>query len=305
VFVITALLVAVAVSAAAATERGIVVYPGTIYIAPDAASAKLSDVERGREIVVLEKGNGEWLHVLASVTGERDVTGWMDGKMIITPATPDGDKILYGEAVNSENEASRRGGRRGADKDAMRLYYRMAEYFPQSPLAGESMYRSADVKWQLDRAEAMSRPSWRNTDPDMRPKMDEEMMREVRKKFSHTKWDDMATFHLLENKLCGDWKAESKCPSREAEMYEKYADERPQSPNAAEALYLAAFRRAALIQIYGIEHDAGKAADAKNKAIAIAQKVTSQYAQQTDLAARAATLLYMVQQGIPTYTYTE
>ena len=44
-----------------------------------------------------------------------------------------------------------------------------------------------------------------------------------------------AAYHLLDNKLCGDWQGESKCPEREAEVYEKYADEHPQSPVAAEA----------------------------------------------------------------------
>ena len=63
-------------------------------------------------------------------------------KGVITTTTPDGDKIIYGEAFDSEQEASHRGGRKGADLDAMRLYARLAEYFPQSPLAAEAAYRA-------------------------------------------------------------------------------------------------------------------------------------------------------------------
>jgi len=51
---------------------------------------------------------------------------------------------------------------------------------------------------------------------------------------------DLAAFTLLDNKLCGDWEGTSKCPNKESEMYEKYADDRAQSPAAPEALYRAA-----------------------------------------------------------------
>ena len=45
---------------------------------------------------------------------ERNVTGWVKDQGIILPSTPDGDKILFGEAIDSEMEASKRDGRRGA-----------------------------------------------------------------------------------------------------------------------------------------------------------------------------------------------
>ena len=90
---------------------------------------------------------------------ERNVTGWIVDKGVITAATPDGDKIIFGEAVDSEAEASRRGGRKGAAQDAMRLYARLAEYFPTSPLAAEAAYRSADIRWQIEAIDAATRPS--------------------------------------------------------------------------------------------------------------------------------------------------
>lgn len=291
-------LLALALSAAAA-ERALPVREAVIYVAPDVTSAKLGSVGRGRELVILEKSPG-WLHVLASVTPERDVNGWVLSKGIVGTSTPDGDRILFGEAADSEAEASRRHGRRGAAEDAQRLYYRMAEYFPNSPLAGEALFRAADIKWQLDYEDVMTRPSAKQRDPGERAQIDEEGMREVRKKFSNTKWADLAAFRMLDNKLCGDWLAQSKCPEMESQLYEKHVSEHPQSPKAAEALYLAAWRQAALIEIYKTEGNAGRSSGARSKAMALVQRVVSQYPQ-TDWALRALRLGYMVEQNIPTY----
>jgi outer membrane protein assembly factor BamD (BamD/ComL family) len=271
----------------------------TIYLAPDDTSAKLAVVDRGREVVILQTSR-DWLNVEASLTTERVVSGWILGKGVITSSTPDGDKILYGEAVDSEDQASSRNGRAGAAQDAMRLYYEVYELFPSSPLAGEALYRSADIRWQIEKADVMSRPSAHARDPVLREGMDEQYMKEVIKKFPGTRWADRAAFHLIDNKLCGDWQGTSKCPAKEADIYEKYVKDHPQSPNAAEALYDAAWRWSALIEIYKTEGDAKKSTDAKSKAIALAQNVASQYAQ-SDWGDRAQRLLYMLQQEIPTY----
>ena len=45
------------------------------------------------------------LSVEANLTEERIVTGWMENKGLIQPNTPDGDKILFGEAVDAEDQA--------------------------------------------------------------------------------------------------------------------------------------------------------------------------------------------------------
>ncbi len=290
---------------AAAAERGVMVRAAQIYLTPDASSAKLATIERGREVAVIEKSR-DWAHVLASVTEPtettegRDISGWILDKGIVRASTPNGDKVLFGEAVSSEAEASRRGGRKGADKEALRLYYRMAEYFPQSSLAGEALYRAADIRWQIDRADVFGRPSGRS-DPRARLYgIDEELMKSVIKKFPHTKWADLADYHLLDNKLCGDWQGESKCPEKEAEAYEKYANDHAQSPVVAEALYNAAYRRSALIELYKNEGKGNHIGEAKAKATAIAQRIISNYAQ-SDWASRAQTLLYKLDQGIPTY----
>ena len=146
-----------------------------------------------------------------------------------------------------------------------------------------------------------SRPSARQKEAYLREGMNEDWMKLVMKKFPGTRWADMAAFNLIDNKLCGDWQGSSKCPDKEADMYEKYAQERPGSPAAAQALYNAAWRRAALIDIYKTEEQAKKADESKNRAIALAQRVTGQYAQQTDWAARAQRLIFLIQQNIPTY----
>src|SRR5258708_26669695 len=95
----------------------------------------------------------------------------------------------------------------------------------------------------------------------------EEGMKVVIKKCNGNKWADLASFHLLENKLCGDWQGASKCPEKEAEMYEKYAKEHEQSPSAPEALYDAAWRRSALIEIYKTEANQKKSEEAKHRSL--------------------------------------
>jgi outer membrane protein assembly factor BamD (BamD/ComL family) len=284
-----------------AAVRGTTIRVAPIYLTPDATSAKLADVDRGREVIVLDtSSNGDWAHVEANLTEERTVTGWMQNKGLILPSTPDGDKILFGEAVDAEDQASQRNGRRYAAQDALRLYGETAEMFPQSPLAGEGMYRSADIRWQIEKTDVMSLPSAKEQDAYMRRAMNEDYFKKVIKKFPGTKWAYLAAFHLIDNKLCGDWQGQSKCPQKEAEIYENYAKDFPQSPAAPEALFQAAYRWSALIEIYKNEDNQKKTEEAKGRAIADAQKAVSQ-AGQSDWGPRAQRLLYMVQKGIPTY----
>src|SRR5438552_8633026 len=97
-------------SATFAAERGRLVCVGNLYLSPDASSAKLVDVERGREVVILETSR-DWLHVEATLSEDRAVTGWMLDTGGIRASTPKGDEILYGEAVDSDDQASQRRGR--------------------------------------------------------------------------------------------------------------------------------------------------------------------------------------------------
>lgn len=312
---ICGLLATLFCSAAWGAERAALVREAVIYLSPDASSDKLGNAQRGHEVVILETSRN-WLHAEVLMESSRTpdaafvedeesegktVTGWILDKGVVRSTTQDGDKILFGEGADSEDQASRRHGRRGAAQDAMRLYRRVYDYFPAAPLAGEALYRAADIRWQLERSDVMSRPAARERDAFLRGGMNEEWMKLVMKKYPGSKWADLASFHLIENKLCGDWQGTSKCPDKEADMYEKYASEHPTSPAAAEALYDAAWRRSALIEIYKTEEQAKKSEESKNRAIALAQRVISQYPQQGDWAERAQTLIYLMQQNIPTY----
>jgi hypothetical protein len=284
----------------AAGEHGSLIRVADIYLSPDKNSQKLAEIERGRELVVIENSTNGWAHVEVFLGEEKTISGWILDKGFVRSTTPDGDKIMFGEAADSEDEASRRHGRKGADHDALRLYYRVYDLFPSSPLAGEALYRAADIRWQIERADVMSRPSAKERDPMLREGMNEDWMHEVMKKFPGTKWADLAAFHLIENKLCGDWQGTSKCPEKEADHYEKYAADRPGSPVAPEALYLAATRRAALIDIYKTDEQRKKADEAKTRTIALTQRIVQQYPQ-SDWAARAQRLMFLVQQDVPTY----
>jgi len=230
----------------------------------------------------------------------KTVSGWLPGKAVVISTNPNGDKIVFGEARDSEDQASRRRGRREAAKEAMRLYYRVYDLFPNSPLAAEGLYRAADIRWQVERSDVMTRPSAREKDPYMRGQIDDEWMKLVMKKFPGTKWADLAAFHLIDNKLCGDWQGASKCPEKEADIYEKYASEHSQSPSAPEALYDAAWRYSALIEIYKTEANQKKSEESKNRALGLAQKIVSQYGS-SDWALRAQRLIFYIQQAIPTY----
>jgi outer membrane protein assembly factor BamD (BamD/ComL family) len=296
-----------------AADRGTLVREAVLYLSPDTTSNKLANVERGRELVLLEKSH-DWLHVeamLGSPTRDaafinededegKTITGWVVDTGVVWASTPNGDRILFGAAVDSEDEASQRHGRRGAAQDALRLYQRVYDIFPTAPLAAESLYRAADIRWQIEKSDMQSRPSAREKEPYLREGIDEQAMRKVMKKFPDSKWAQLAAFHLIDNKLCGDWQGSSKCPDKEAETYEKYVKEHPDSPAAPEALYDAASRRAALIEIYKTEDQLKKSEQSKSQAIALAQQLISQYAQ-SDWSARGQTLLFLVQQGVPTY----
>jgi len=284
--------------ASAQAGRGASIREVSIYLSPDTTSTKMAELDRGRELIILETSR-DWMHVEANLNEEKVVSGWIQAKGVVSASIPNGDRILFGEAEDCEDQASQRHGRRGAAQDAMRLYYRVADYFPTSPLAAEAMYRCADIRWQIEKADVMTRPSAKEQNPVLREGMDEKFMKEVIKKFPGTKWADLAAFHLIENKLCGDWQGATKCPDKEADIYEKFASEHPQSTVAAEALYDAAWRRSALIEMYKTEDQAKKSDESRTKAIALAQKA-AQFPQ-TDWAARAERLLFMIEHGIPTY----
>ena len=289
--------------ASADAQRGTLIHEETIRVSPSPDSARVGDAKRGNELIIIDASR-DWVHVEAILRAPSNeegatedeaegkaITGWVMNRSVVRSTTQDGDRIIFGEAADSEDQASRRRGRRDAAQDAMRLYYRVYDLMPASPLAAEALYRAADIRWQIERSDVMTRPSARERDAYMRGQMKEEWMKLAIKKYPGTKWADLAAFRLLENKLCGDWEGLSKCPEKEADIYENYAKDHPQSPAAGEALYNAAWRRAALIEIYKNEPNQKKAAESKDRALALAQRVVSQYGQ-SDWAYRAQRLSF-------------
>lgn len=284
-------------------QHGTIIAETVMYVSPDAGAAQVARPSRGRDTWLMGRSTidgKDWAHIMVTMSqntfaAPKTVSGWADGRLVVTAATPKGDEIIFGEAMNALRESEN--GKKHADEDAMRLFYRVFEYFPHSPLSGESLFHAADLEWQLERAGVFSRPSAREMSPDARAEIDEEMMRNVMKKFPGTKWADLAAYDLLDNKVCGSWKGETKCPEKESDMYEHYAHEHPQSPRAAEALYKAAWRQAVLVGMYKDHHENDKSEKAKRRALQLAQQITTNYPE-GDWKPRAAQLVFALQNGL-------
>jgi outer membrane protein assembly factor BamD (BamD/ComL family) len=286
-----------------------------LLVSADPNSEKLATITPGREMVIVER-NGQWLRVFANTDVEEahgqdapvfgqeaappPISGWANVKGIIAADTPNGDAVLFGAAAASEELATEPHAPKRAAQDARLLYRRLVQMFPQSPYAGQAEWRSADIRWQLEREDAFSRPSAHEKENYLRQQLDEDEMKKIIKKYPGTKWADLAAYNLLDNKVCGDWQGSEKCPEKESELYLKYSDDHPQSPKAAEALYKAAWRQAAAADMYTADNEDKKSEEARGRAKELATRLQSKYPQ-TDYAPRAATLVYKLEQGIPIY----
>ena len=281
----------------------------------DATSEKLATITPGREMVIVEK-NGQWLRVFANTDTEEaqsqdapifgaeaappPISGWTTEKGIIAADTPNGDAVLFGAAVGEEELATEAHAPKRTAQDARLLYRRLSEMFPQSKYAGEAAWRSADIRWQLEKEDAFSRPSAHEKENYLRQQLGEDEMKKIIKKYPGSKWADFAAYDLIDNKICGDWQGSEKCPEKESELYLKYAEDHPDSPRAAEALYKAAWRQAAASDMYTADNQEKKSDEARNHAKDLAARLQTKYPQ-TDYAPRAASLVYKLEQGIPIY----
>jgi hypothetical protein len=286
-----------------------------LYISPDISSQKVDRVQIGRELVVAEK-NGPWLRVYANTdiqeVSEKDkpifgsddspppVSGWLEAKAIVVENTPNGDQILMGEAANQESLAADPRGPANAAQSARLLYRRVAEMYPNSPLVPEAAWRAADVLWQLQKSDAATRPSAKERDPYMHDLMDEDELRKVIRLYPHTRQADLAAFELIDNKLCGDWQGQPKCPEQESEIYEKYADEVPDGPRTAQALYLAVYRLAVLTDMFAADGSNKKADAAHSHAKELTARLKDKFPQ-SDFTYRAGALVYKLDEGVPVY----
>ncbi|MHB1021570.1 MAG: tetratricopeptide repeat protein [Acidobacteriaceae bacterium] len=296
------------------SARATVVHDTQVYVDPDENSQKVTIVAPGHEIVVTEQ-NGQWLRVFANTDTEQasddvpvfgvdntpqPVSGWIRNKGIVGPKVPNGDVILYGEAATLEEQAAEANPPKGAAQSAHLLYHSVVAYFPQSPLVPESQWRSADIVWQLQRADISTLPSAHAEQSFLRPQIDESAMRKIIKTYPGSKWAAFAAYDLLDNKVCGAWLGLPKCPEQEANLYLKYANQFPSGPKTAQALYQAAYREGVLVDMYGADAEKKKAEQASDKAMLIAKQLENNFPK-SDYAARAATLVYKLQQSIPIY----
>jgi hypothetical protein len=287
-----------------------------LYITASTGSEKVAKLQIGREIVVAEK-SGAWLRVYINTDIEEQhsdkdepmvggdettppISGWVEAKGIVEETVPNGDQILMGAAANQEAEASDPRGAANAAQSARLLYKRLVEMFPSSPLAPDAMWRAADIEWQIQRADAQSLPSAHEKDPDFRQAMDEDDLRKVIKYYPHTKWAALAAFDLIDNKLCGDWQGSEECPAKESELYLKYADEYPDGPRTARALYEAVYRLAVLSDMYAADGDDRKSGDARNQARSVAAQLKAHFSD-SDYAYRAGALVYKLDEDVPVY----
>ncbi len=286
-----------------------------LYVAPDTSSARLAEITPGREMVIGER-NGPWVRVFANTDEETSksqdapvfgheaaavpIAGWMQAPGVVSTDTPKGDLVLFGAAASAEVDANLPKAPQSFAQAARLLYQRAADFFPQSPIAPEAAWRSADIRWQLQKADVFSLPSAHEKENYLREQVDDEELRKLKKNYPRSKWADLADWDMLDNKICGDWQGSTKCPEKEAELYEKYAQEHPESPRAAEALYNAVYRQGVLNDMFSANGDDKKAETAKGRAITIAGTITTKYPQ-SDYAARAASLVYQLQQSIPVY----
>ena len=298
------------------SAKATLVHAAIVYATADDNAGHVAQVDPGHEVVVIER-NGAWVRVFANIDKgdeqsqtdkpefgedktESPESGWIRDKGIVTPATANGDAVLYGAAANLEEQAEQPHAPKDAAEEAHLLYRRVAEYFPNSPLAAEAMYRSADVRWQLDKADIGTLPSAREQEAYLRPQIYEGDMQKVMKLYPNSRVAALAAWDLLDNKLCGDWQGLPKCPEMEAGLYEKYADRYPDSPKAAQALYEATYREGVLVEMYLVQEEKKRSEQAAVNVQGLASEVVKRYPQ-SDYAARAASIAYRVAQQIPVY----
>jgi hypothetical protein len=286
-----------------------------LYISPDTGAQKVDRVQIGREMVVAER-SGPWLRVYANTdiqeaTGKDapeigsneappPISGWMQARGVVIETTPNGDQILMGEAANQESLASDPRGPVSAAHSARLLYRRLAEMFPDSPLAPEAAWRAADIQWQLQKADAATRPSAKEREPYLRDQMDEDELKKIIKLYPRTRQADLAAFELIDNKLCGDWQGSPKCPEKESEIYEKYAADYPDSPRTAKALYEAVYRQAVLTDMFAADGSDKKSDEAHGHARELTARLKEKFPQ-ADFTARAAALVFKLDEGVPVY----
>ena len=297
------------------SARATVVHDTVVYVGPDDSSQKLTEVLPGHELVVVQH-NGPWVKVFANTDGpdegDPDKTpefgadapvpesGWIKDKGIVPVGLLGGDAVLFGSAAQFEDEAAQPHAPKESANEARLLYRRVFQYYPQSGLAAEAAWRSADIRWQLEKADVSSLPSAKEQEAYLRPQIYEGEMKRIIKTYPGSKWAMLAAYDELDNKLCGDWQGLPKCPEMEANLYLKYASGNPQSPKVAEALYNAVYREGVLVTMYGVDGNNKRADEAAKRTQAMADDMKARFGS-SDYTRRAESVAFRVHQGVPIY----
>lgn len=286
-----------------------------LYVYADAHVQMVTRIQAGREMVVAET-NGPWMRVFANTDAPTEnrndapllgdenkpvpVTGWVLAKSVLVATTADGDQVLMGQAATMESLASDARGPRDAGQAARLLYQRLLEFYPDSPLAPEAAWRAADIRWQFDRADAGQLPSAKEKEAYLREQIDETEMRKIMSRWPGSRQADLAAWDLMDNKVCGTWQGDPKCPSKEAGLYEDYASQHPKSPRVTEALYDAAYRMAVVHDMEAAAGDERRAAEATREVKGIRDFLEKNFVH-SDYAARVAAIEYELEHGIVIY----
>ena len=298
-------------------DRATVLHTANVYVTANPDSPPITTVTPGHEIVISAR-NAPWLNVFintdkAEIADPESVpefedpaaqgnptSGWIRDKGVVGPGTPQGDQLIYGAAAELEAQAQQAHPPAGAAATAHLLYARVADYFPDSPLAAEALFRAADIRWQLEKVDISTLPSAHEQEAFLRPQLYEGELKRVMKYYPDSPFAARAAFDLIDNKLCGDWQGLPKCPEMESQLYLKYAEHYRTGPKSAEALYQAAYRQGVLVTMYALDENSKMSAQASKNCAAIAAQLQQQYAA-SDYAARAASIAFRVAQGIPIY----
>jgi outer membrane protein assembly factor BamD (BamD/ComL family) len=297
--------------------RATVLHNANLYVAAESNDPAIATIAPGHEIVIMQR-NGAWVNVFANTDEQEEqdpdsepefkdpnqsnhqYSGWIHDQGIVGPMTPNGDAILFGAAAELEAQAAQPHPPKDAAKEAELLYKRVVDYFPDSTLAAEAAWRSADIRWQLDKLDISTLPSAHEQDAYLRPELYEGALKRVMKIYPDTPYAARAAFDLIDEKLCGDWQGLPKCPEMETQLYLKYADRYPDGPKSAEALYDAAYRQGVLVTMYSVDDDKKNSDKAAQNCQAIADELRQKYPK-SDYAARAESIAFRVKQGIPIY----